>query len=181
MVPRPRVLIFAWGNPSRGDDAIGPRLIERLEGLPDALPGIGVELLTDFQLQIEHALDLVDRDLVVFADASAIGSEPFELGPVKPDPVAPISTHALSPGAVLDVYRRVVGAREPACYVLAIRGYAFGLGHDLSRAASANLDLALAYLLEWLPRASGAGIGSLGSRIDGESAGAENAPDGRLG
>lgn len=180
-MPLPRVLILAWGNPSRGDDAIGPRLIERLEGLPDALPGLEVGLLTDFQLQIEHALDLVDRDLVVFADASASGPEPFEIGPVAPDPITPISTHALSPGAVLGVYRRVVGVREPACFVLGIRGYAFDLGSDLSSAASANLDAALAHLLDWLPRVLGCGKQGPGSRIDGDPRGARHALDSRMG
>lgn len=179
-MPRRRVLILAWGNPSRGDDAIGPRLIERLEELPDAWPGLEVELLTDFQLQIEHALDLVDRDLVVFADASASGPEPFEIGPVGPDPIAPISTHALSPGAVLGVYRRVVGVQAPACYVLGIRGYAFELGSDLSSAASANLDAALSHLLDWLPTALGHGDDGPGSRIDGDPRGAERGPDSRV-
>ena len=40
------LLVIGIGNPSRGDDAIGPLAIERLGalGLPDT------ELLTDFQL-----------------------------------------------------------------------------------------------------------------------------------
>jgi hydrogenase maturation protease len=154
-VPRPRVLILAWGNPSRGDDALGPRLIERLEGTGDVVAALGVELLTDFQLQIEHALDLAERDLVVFADAAASGAAPFAFDPVASNPALPISTHALSPGAVLSVYRRVLGGPEPRCYQLAIRGYDFELGRDLSPAASTNLDAALAYLLDWLARVRG--------------------------
>lgn len=149
---RPRVLVLAWGNPSRGDDALGPRLIERLEALQGGLAGSGPELLTDFQLQIEHALDLVDRDLVVFADAAASGPEPFGFGPVTPEPTLSVSTHALSPGALLGVFRRVLGHEEPACYVLGIRGYAFDLGSDLSPQALANLDAALHFLRGWLPR-----------------------------
>lgn len=157
---RPPVLILAWGNPSRGDDALGPRLIERLAALADPPLGARIELLTDFQLQIEHALDLVDRDLVVFADAASCGPEPFAFGTVDAGPAPTISTHALPPGAVLDVYRRVVGGREPKCRVLGIRGYAFDLGTDLSPGALANLDAALVFLLDWLGRrlpGSGAG------------------------
>lgn len=144
---RPPVLILAWGNPSRGDDALGPRLIEQLQ---DRLTGRRCELLTDYQLQIEHALDLVDRELVVFADAAARGPEPFAFGPVPPDPAAPITTHALSAGAVLEIYRRVVGDQAPASYLLGIRGYRFALGRDLSHAASANLDAAASFLQRWL-------------------------------
>jgi hydrogenase maturation protease len=147
------VLVLAWGNPSRGDDALGPRLIERLEALQGGLAGTRPELLTDFQLQIEHALDLVDRDLVVFADAAASGPEPFGFGPVTPEPAISVSTHALSPGALLGVFRRVLGHKEPACYVLGIRGYAFDLGSDPSPKALINLDAALAFLEDWLPRA----------------------------
>ena len=64
------VVVFAVGNPSRGDDAIGPLLCGRLakwlenEGLAD-----GFELIEDFQLQIEHALDLQGRELALFIDA----------------------------------------------------------------------------------------------------------------
>jgi hydrogenase maturation protease len=156
-VSRAPVLILAWGNPSRGDDALGPRLIERLERLQPfqeaPLVGAPLDLLTDFQLQIEHALDLVDRDLVVFADAAVSGSEPFGFGPVTPEPALSVSTHALSPGALLGVFRRVLGHKEPACYVLGIRGYTFDLGSEPSPKALINLDAALAFLEDWLPRA----------------------------
>ncbi|MCC7218819.1 MAG: hydrogenase maturation protease, partial [Burkholderiales bacterium] len=62
-------LVIGIGNPSRGDDALGPLLVERIEAMD--LPG--VECLTDFQLQVEHALDLVGREQVVFVDATAAG------------------------------------------------------------------------------------------------------------
>ncbi|WP_462320608.1 hydrogenase maturation protease [Halochromatium sp.] len=76
------VLVFGYGNPSRGDDALGPRLIERLQGLQDRGQLPGVELLTDFQLQIEHVLDLVGRERVIFVDAAVGLSEPYRLTPV---------------------------------------------------------------------------------------------------
>ncbi len=52
------ILIFAYGNVSRGDDGLGPLLLERIESHIDPQK---VELLCDFQLQIEHALDLEGR------------------------------------------------------------------------------------------------------------------------
>ncbi|MDP2785684.1 MAG: Ni/Fe hydrogenase, partial [Sulfurimicrobium sp.] len=60
------LLVFGYGNPSRGDDALGPLLLEQLAALN--LPH--VELLTDFQLQVEHAVDLQGRERVLFIDAS---------------------------------------------------------------------------------------------------------------
>jgi len=146
------ILIFALGNPSRGDDALGPTLIERLSALPDAMTDAGeaFDLVTDFQLQIEHALDLQGRELVIFVDAALAGPEPFAFGPVIPEPALSITTHALSPGGLLRVYQEAIGGQAPDCRLLAIRGYDFELGAGLSPAAAANLDAALGFLVGWL-------------------------------
>lgn len=140
------VLVVGIGNPSRGDDAIGPLAIERLEsaGLP------GVELLTDFQLQVEHALDLVGRREVVFIDATVAGEAPFSFEPVAPAAEQGATTHGFSPAAVLDVYRRYTDAPLPAARVLAVRGFEFELGAPLTEAAARNLDAALDRLVAHL-------------------------------
>ena len=79
---RPRVVVFGWGNVSRGDDGLGPLLLARIEAL--GLPH--VTTIEDFQLQIEHALDLRDADLALFVDASVAAPAAFGffdgLGPV---------------------------------------------------------------------------------------------------
>ena len=136
-------LIIGIGNPSRGDDALGPLLIEQLEvlGLP------GVELLTDFQLQVEYALDLQGRREVVFVDASLAAPAPYAFEPVVAAEDASYSSHELSPGAVLHAYRKLFGEPPPA-FVLAIRGQAFELGEGLSEAAVANLEAALGFIAQ---------------------------------
>ena len=136
-------LIIGIGNPSRGDDAIGPLAIERLEALD--LPG--VELLTDFQLQVEHALDLVGRREVVFIDAAASGAAPFRFDPATPAADASATSHALSPAAVLPAFLRVTDEPLPAAFVLAVRGYDFELGAPLSDPAARNLEAALRMLV----------------------------------
>jgi len=137
------ILIIGIGNPSRGDDALGPMAIERLEALN--LPG--VELLTDFQLQVEFALDLAGRQEVVFIDAAATGPEPFEFRPVGQDPGLSHTSHAISPEVVVAACPRV-GVQAPEhAHVLAVRGYGFELGDALSPQAKANLQAALAFLL----------------------------------
>jgi hydrogenase maturation protease len=140
------VLVIAIGNPSRGDDALGPTLATRLESL--AVPG--VEVLTDFQLQVEHALDLRGRERVVFVDCSVSARAPFELARVHAAPDATHTSHALSPAAVLDAYRRVTGGEPPPSWVLAIRGERFELGEPIGEVASSNLDAALAGLWAFL-------------------------------
>lgn len=138
---RAPILIVGIGNPSRGDDALGPRLIERLE----AHPPPGVELLSDFQLQVEYALDLQGRREVVFADASLEAPAPFSFTAVVAAIDASYSSHELSPGALLHAYRKLFGDPPPA-FVLALRGEAFELGEGLSEAAGANLEAALAFI-----------------------------------
>ncbi len=139
--PRAPVLVIGVGNPSRGDDALGPAFVEAVAAERERWPA-AMELLTDFQLQIEHALDCEGRALVVFVDAAADGPSPFTLTPVVPDAVATHTTHAMSPGAVLEVAARACGGAPPA-WVLAIRGEGFALGAPLSATACRNLDAAL--------------------------------------
>jgi len=137
------VLVLAIGNPARGDDALGPRAAQIVQALD--LPG--VDVLTDFQLQVEHALDLLGRSLVVFVDAAASGPAPFSLRPVAAAPQTGLGSHRLSPSAVLETYRRLTDAPPPPSRLLAIRGYGFELGVPLSDAAEVNLEAALATLV----------------------------------
>lgn len=135
------LVVFAVGNPSRGDDALGPRLMAELEswGLPD------VRLVGDFQLQIEHALDLDDRNLALFIDAGTGTPTPYSFREIHPIPDRSISSHALSPEAVLYVYGEIRRPPPPA-FVLCVRGEDFRLGEGLSPAAEAHLAAALDHL-----------------------------------
>jgi hydrogenase maturation protease len=144
------VLVLACGNPSRGDDALGPLLLEELERrqASGALPQ--VELLGDFQLQVEHALDLIGRQRVVFADASVSAPEPFSFLPVRPEPGATYTTHSISPGAVLRVFEQLNRVAPPPSWLMAIRGYAFELGEPVCKGARRNLDQAIDYLVSVL-------------------------------
>lgn len=136
---KPPILIFGWGNPSRGDDALGPLFVERIEafGLPQ------VECLGDFQLQVEHALDLEGRKLILFVDASVAVAAPFAVSRLVPARDASFSTHALSPAAVMQVFVDLHAAAPPPCYLLAIRGTRFELGAELSSGARRHLEAAL--------------------------------------
>jgi len=147
------LLVIAVGNPSRGDDALGPMLVERLREAGVEADG-RVELLTDFQLQVEHALDLAGRRAALCVDAA----RPGQAGPhgvllqaLAPDAAAvPPASHALRPGAVLRVFRSVQGAEPPPAWVLAVEGACFELGASLSEPAARHLDAALATALAWL-------------------------------
>lgn len=145
------ILIFGYGNPSRGDDALGPLLLERLDrALDEATRQAvgGIEFLTDFQLQVEHALDLVDRRLVLFVDAHLSCPPPWMLAPLRAADYPGYSTHAISPASVLRVYRDIRGSSPPPSFLLGIRGERFELGEGLSAAAAAHLDSAVALVAD---------------------------------
>ena len=144
---RPPLLVLGVGNPSRGDDALGSLFVERASELLSAEVDAGlVEFLTDFQLQVEHSLDLAGRERVVFVDASVKADAPYEYRRVEPRRDESFSSHAMSPAAVLDTHRTIVGEPPPA-WVLAIRGESFELGDGLSPAAAHNLDAALRFFV----------------------------------
>jgi hydrogenase maturation protease len=140
------VLILAVGNPSRGDDALGPLFLERLAELQEQRSDWNdVELLTDFQLQIEHAVDLENRALALFVDASVSCPAPYQFTRLQPIRDSSYTSHALSPAAVLHVYQQIHHVPPPPAFQLAIRGESFELGEPLSAAAEDNLAAALAF------------------------------------
>jgi hydrogenase maturation protease len=145
--PARPVLVFTWGNPSRGDDALGPALCDLIQEKQHESGDFGdVDVLTDFQLQVEHAVDLRHRRWVMFADASVSVAPPYSLRPLQPQRDSTWTTHAMSPAAVLAVYREVYGEPPPPAFMLSIRGHEFGLGQPLSVGARRYLDQAFAFV-----------------------------------
>lgn len=161
-VPVPSLLILAVGNPSRGDDALGPLFLERLAAMReqggdwDGWAGWDdIELLTDFQLQIEHAVDLADRQWVLFVDASVSCPPPYQFTRLQPARDVSYTSHALTPAAVLHVYQQINGKPPPPAFLLAIRGEAFELGEALSPTAEQNLARALEFTKRLLTQQDG--------------------------
>lgn len=145
------ILIFTYGNPSRGDDGLGPAMFDLLEDfLRKHQTSDKVELLTDYQLQIEHAVDLEHRDCVLFVDASMSASAPFEFQQLQAERDESYSTHAMNPAAVLAVYQQVNRSDHPPAFMLTIRGYEFDLGEGLSEQAEMNLEQAYEFIRELL-------------------------------
>jgi hydrogenase maturation protease len=137
------VLIFAVGNESRGDDALAPLLLRELDtwlaanGRSDQ-----VELLEDFQLQVEHAMDMQGRRLVLFVDAGMDTPAPFSFSRLQANETPVLYSHALEPAALMNVYRQFYGASPPDAFVLCICGERFELGEEISEQAAARLVMA---------------------------------------
>ncbi len=137
-----RLVVFGWGNDARGDDGLGPLLLERVKraGWPD------VTTIEDYQLQIEHALDLDGAELALFLDAGKNTPTPFAFAEIAPRRGESHTTHALAPEAVLDVYQRTLAKTPPPSFTLCVRGERFELGEGLSAEAGGRLEAAWDFL-----------------------------------
>jgi hydrogenase maturation protease len=145
-----RILIYAYGNPGRQDDGLGNRFIEEIsrwienENLPH------VELESNYQLNIEDAVTIAGRELVVFIDASIEDIEDYRLSEVIPsEGRSEFTMHSVSPAFVLALCIRLYD-KHPRTYLLSIKGYEWEFREGLSDRAEMNLSRALAFLKEKL-------------------------------
>ena len=149
------VLLIGFGNPGRGDDGLGPALARRIEDR--ALPGVRVK--SAFQLTVEDALEVAQEEMVVFVDADLAGNEAFAFTPVSARPEGYLDSHTVSPDTVMALAEELFASKARG-YTLGITGCAFGeIKEGLSEAAMRHLDLAEAFLVDWLTKQRGAARG----------------------
>lgn len=149
-----RTLILAWGNRSRGDDALGPLLLDRLNDRidPGKMAQRSLECLEEFQLQLENVVDLEGRERVLFVDADPHLSAEYHVERVEPsDLVMSYTSHQMDPANLLSLYQQMYGAPLPTCWLLAIRATQFDLGAALTPQAYQALPKALDWVLKWIP------------------------------
>lgn len=149
-----RLTVLAIGNRSRGDDALGPLLLDWFQlQWPDCAA------FEVFQLQPEHALDLCNTDRVLFMDAAFGQASAVRLFETDADSLlrpesagrsheVPVFTHAMSPDALLRVFAQTQQRPPPPAFVLSMRCHSSALGAPLSDAAQLALSNARALLLD---------------------------------
>lgn len=169
------ILVLGVGNPSRGDDALGPQLIGRLQRRQAEGRLAGVDLLTDFQLQIEHSLDLCGRERVIIVDAAMGLQQAFRLTPVEPASALSWTTHSLTPAGLASLFAALFGPL-PRLEQLAIGAQAFALGDGLSQRAARNLERAFDALIEEFEPLPAATVGA-GRLIQDETPGRRRRSD----
>lgn len=149
--PRAPVLVLAVGNPSRGDDAVGPLLAERLAALVERVGAHDrVEVLCDQQLMVEHALDLEGRRGVVFVDAAVGPPGQVACAPVTPATGLPVLSHSCSPGQLLGLMTTTLQTTPPPAWTVSVGGHGFELGAPLHPATVPAVDVAWRLLLSTL-------------------------------
>jgi hydrogenase maturation protease len=140
-----RILVYGYGNPGREDDGLGVELARLIEGR--ALHGVTCD--SNYQLNVEDALEVSEYDAVVFADASLSCAEPFVFERLEPAPGITFTTHAMPAGSVLALCEELYGKR-PAAFILGIRGYSWEAREGLGAQALTNLQKAFDFLLPLL-------------------------------
>ncbi len=136
-------LVIGIGNDWRGDDGLGPRVVDALAARPD------LETMTVHQLVPELAERVQRVERVLFVDA-AVGTETVCLQRVEPGPHRGLG-HACSPDALLD-WTVLAYEHAPEAWLLSIPGVTFDPGTGLSQQAEDRVPEAVARIEAWLSK-----------------------------
>ncbi len=144
-----KILIYGYGNPGRQDDGLGNAFVELLEDWVKEQKLEGFEFDSNYQLNIEDADAVADKDLVIFADASTENIESFILTPVDASAKVAFTTHAASPGYIVGLSKKLYN-KFPPTYLLHIKGYKWEFKEGLTEKAKKNLENAAQFMMEKL-------------------------------
>ncbi len=140
-----QTLIYGYGNPGRQDDGLGVELVRRLEEWAVEMELVDIEFDKNYQLNIEDAEAISNKDLVIFADASQEEIEDFCLSRVDGNAKVSFTSHAASPGYVVELCKELF-QKEPHVMLLHIKGYEWDIKEGISDRALDNLEKALSYM-----------------------------------
>jgi hydrogenase maturation protease len=135
------ILVIGYGNPLRGDDAVGQQVAQMLEMrlLRDDL-----YVLTTYQLTPELAQNISHAQLVIFIDARD-GSTPGTVVQIsiQSADARGAFTHHVSPSSLLAAARDLYNTC-PQAILFSVTGESFGYGQSLSLAVQAAVPRLLA-------------------------------------
>ena len=147
-----KILLSGYGNPGRQDDGLGNEFIERIGTWIEKQGLEGIELDSNYQLNIEDADAISDKDIVIFIDASTEEIDDLLFTKVDPsDSKVEFSMHAVSTAFVLDLCQKLYN-KYPDTYLLHIKGYEWDFKEGLSKKANVNLEKALDFVKDKLKK-----------------------------
>ena len=142
----PKILVYGFGNPGRQDDGLGIRLVESLEEWAAKMRWENIQFDSNYQLNIEDADVIKDKDIVIFADATVDENvKDFLITKVEPSEKVEFTMHAVSPGFILYLCESM-NKTKPETYLVHIRGYEWELKEGLTDKAYLNLYTARNYI-----------------------------------
>ena len=144
-----KVLLYGYGNPGRQDDGLGNEFINRMQDWVNKEGLEGFEFDSNYQLNIEDAHVISDKELVIFVDASTEDIPDFCISKVNESSKMSFTTHSASPGYVLDLCKKLYD-KSPVTLLLHIKGYEWNFKEELTKKAEENLEKAITYFKEKL-------------------------------
>jgi hydrogenase maturation protease len=121
------ILVIGYGNTLRGDDGVGPRVVEAVRAL--RLPG--VHTLVCQQLSPEHAEMISQVERVVFVDAAVDAPKEVQLRELAPGETTQLMAHAADPRTLLALARDVFG-HAPKAWWLTIPAVSLEFSEELT-------------------------------------------------
>jgi len=130
----PQILVVGYGNTLRGDDGLGPFIVDGLQDVA-AVCEVDTQTMVLPQLDVTLASEMNDVTLVIFVDARAdADKESVKVQRVFPA-IAPLNLrHTSHSLGIPDLLRMAVdwfGSR-PVCYAVMPKGYDFSLSENIS-------------------------------------------------
>lgn len=140
-----KTLIYAYGNPGRMDDGLGNEFVEKISKWINEQGIKNIELDSNYQLNIEDAHNIKDKDLVIFIDASQEEIDDYLLTKVDQSSKISFTSHEASPAYIYYLCRDLFD-KNPATYLLHIKGYDWTFKQGLSEKAKDNLEASLKFM-----------------------------------
>ena len=137
------LLCYGIGNVSRGDDALGPKLLRWLANNCDSFSNYHFSLESPFQLQPENIYEFKDHDAILFLDADVrfhTGVKFKELTAASNN--NPFISHALSPEQLLSMHNDLLKHHHPKAFLLSMGAVNMALEESISAQAKSNLRIA---------------------------------------
>lgn len=143
-------MIYGYGNPGRQDDGLGNAFVEKMEQWVRDENIFPVTFDSNYQLNVEDAEAIADKDLVIFVDASTEPIDDFCITRVNASEASiEFTMHAASASFILHLCNQLFD-QYPVCYLLHIKGYEWEFKEGLSGKAEENLMKAFDFICEKL-------------------------------
>lgn len=151
MAETKKILVYGFGNPGRMDDGLGNAFTDKVAQWAIQCGHNNIVCDSNYQLNVEDALEISTYDVVVFADATIEEHvETFRLDPLDPEQDAVKYTlHAASPGYILELCNELYG-KYPNTYLMRIKGYEWDFKEGMTDAAIHNLEKAFKHFIVWI-------------------------------
>ncbi len=141
-----KILIYGYGNPGRQDDGVGNIFVEEMEKWVTKNKIDNISFDSNYQLNIEDADTISEKDIVVFVDATIEDIEDFYIDKVNASEAkVEFTMHAVSPAFVLNLCNDIYN-KYPETYLVHIKGYEWEFGEGLTDKAQNNLNKAIDFV-----------------------------------